>query len=174
MTKREIVAMALVSAVFIAICIALYVAADGITPKDVLLSSIPSWLQGLGTVAAAYVGWLAYRNWTRQEIAKGRAADAKAILLQTHAVVKRIRALRSVHGSYSTPVKVEHVKRGMNPKRLELARASNVAASTLNDSVEMARELFDGHLSSCLQRILELENSVTAAVGYMESLLQDA
>jgi len=57
------------SAALISICIALFAAsAHEITAKELLLSALPAWLQGVGTVAAAYFAWKAFGIWANRKL----------------------------------------------------------------------------------------------------------
>jgi hypothetical protein len=68
-------------ACLIALTIFLWVAAGGeVTARDLLLTGLPAWLQGIGTVAAACIAWLAFAEWQRRERARRRAELAEKVL----------------------------------------------------------------------------------------------
>lgn len=55
---------------------------------------LPAWLQGLGTVGAAYVAWRAFSTWREQDAERRRAIVAEQVLRGAHAAVKTIRDAR--------------------------------------------------------------------------------
>jgi hypothetical protein len=57
-------------------------------------ASLPAWLQGVGTVAAAYVAGQAFRQWRAQEREKRRAAVAEQLALKIGEFVDGIRLCR--------------------------------------------------------------------------------
>src|SRR5688572_24418359 len=54
------------------------------TAKDWILTGIPAWLQGVGTIGAAVLAFEAYANWRGQEVAKRKAEVAERILRAAH------------------------------------------------------------------------------------------
>ena len=76
----QIVGVLLV-ATLTALAVGLWQAGGKDIPADQwLLTGVPAWLQGLGTVAAAYVAWVAFGTWRRQEVARNRAELAEKVL----------------------------------------------------------------------------------------------
>jgi hypothetical protein len=73
-------------------------------------NKIPDWMQGVGTAAAAYLAWLAYKHWRRPDDTRLRAETARLILrksqeLETAALAARV---GSLHVSFdNTPFSTE-------------------------------------------------------------------
>lgn len=59
-----------------------------------LVEGVPNWMQGIGTLAAAYFAWKAFATWRSQDDDKRRAAKAEEILLLSHQVVGALRSIR--------------------------------------------------------------------------------
>ena len=75
------IVVALLAAALIALVIGLWHAGGkNISADQWLLTGVPAWLQGLGTIAAAYVAWVAFGTWRRQEVARSRAELAEKVL----------------------------------------------------------------------------------------------
>ncbi len=159
--------LALSTALLVIVCLALFVAAGKeITAKEWLLSGVPAWLQGLGTCAAAVVGWKALNIWREQDTARRRADVAEALLMAAHRLEQATMAARiSFYSSEEPEILVEEIfTRNESFKQLRAAREEvrvlDLRASTLMEGTTVQTAVFK--LDQFASRVLRARGALTA------------
>ena len=64
------------------------------TLKDWVFQAVPSYMQGLGTIGAAWIGYLAFKEWRRPDDAKRRADTAQLIIRQSEELERAVLSAR--------------------------------------------------------------------------------
>jgi hypothetical protein len=163
------------TAVLISVCIALYVAsAQEITAKEVLLSALPAWLQGVGTVGAAYVAWRAFATWREQDTWRRRADFADQVLRSAHRLGGLIDAMRgrvsgSVYGSAGPNEKDVEVLAN-DPRRPEEVRRIVEASGELRSYIALAKRDFGADVEGAMHAVASLAYHVNRAHGGLQDM----
>jgi hypothetical protein len=169
MQRRLDLMASLVTALLVAACIVLYAASEPISAKEVLLSSLPAWLQGLGTVGAAYFGWKAFAAWRRQDADRRKAEAAEDVLRLVHAVARVVRGARFT-GEFErkdTQALVYDLMFFSGEERQRARRELAAPANELQSHIPVAKHLFGKKVSDKLGSLVvmqrELEESFKEA-----------
>ena len=155
-------------ALLICAFIALYAAAglNSISARDWLLTGIPAWLQGLGTVGASYVAWRAYSTWREQDAGRRRAAAAERVVLAAHNLADTILRVRIPHDIFREVI--PEVLMEMANADKESREAVTVAAQRLRAELTMAahyRFPQDGHSNAVGARLVAAVSPTLRAHG---------
>ena len=62
--------------------------------RDWVMTSLPAWLEALGTVGACALAWGAYRNWRKQEAARRKADVAEKVVQSASILASTMRDAR--------------------------------------------------------------------------------
>jgi hypothetical protein len=156
--------VALLAAILIALVIGLWVAAGKeISAREWLLTGLPAWLQGVGTVAAAYLAWYAFGTWQRQEVARRRAEWAEKMLHLASEIaftLEHARTRRRIPVDVSITSFAESLLTERALVRLQDLKALTDKLQTLGLS---AGHILGPDVTERVQGILELEKTLSRA-----------
>src|SRR5262245_22965731 len=155
-------------ALLIAGCIVLWVAAPPNIPWSAFWEKpefwqtwLPTWLQGVGTVGAAYVAWKAFSTWRGQDAGRRQAIAAEELLKATHRALAAGRAVRTFR-TYQRPVdeEIEKILRDF-PPRIE---AFDAALGALDSHAVLAREHFGEDCASAIDSMRSISRKFKMAI----------
>jgi hypothetical protein len=154
----------LLGVIFFAVgCLALVIAygkdAQG---KDWLLTGIPAWLQGIGTVLAAYVAWHAFQLWGVQEKARRKADLAEVILRRGFVAINGIRHARSPSWRGSRTAE-EDAKDAIGGRRQWAVERMTEAVDALMEYVDIAEMRLSNDVALTIRELDDIAQSVRVA-----------
>ena len=138
----------------------------------------PAWMQGLGTIAAAVLGWYAFRVWGRQENARRKAELAEKILTKGFAAVGAINFARTCtpRGGRSVEEDAEraigggrtHAVQKMSSMCAELSAFADLATMRLSKEVGEAIRLLEEQAQMVRVSFFALSDSVRNGYQFVD------
>ena len=136
--------------------------------KDFLFAALPAWLQGVGTVAAAYFAWRAFATWREQDAERRRATAAEELLKATHRAADAIRAARSIY--VGLPMELD-VKFALGPERMRRVAIMDEFLADLNGHLVVVKHhRYGKEVTGGLLSIVGIGGKVRRAYRMIESV----
>ncbi len=128
----------------------------GTNAKDWILTGIPAWFQGIGTVGAACLAWVAYQEWRSQEAEKRKADFAEKLLRAAHVAVtelKETRRMGLLPVSHMTTDRIglrAMMELALSPEENKLFEAAAVSAAELQSLGLLCKVYFGNEAFKCI------------------------
>jgi hypothetical protein len=145
--------------------LALAISAGSVTERGQwLLSGIPAWLQGLGTVGAVWFAYAAFENWRKEEVARDVATSAKALIRSVHRLVTVTRLMRDPTGTMHRPERVSVVRHASQKATKERIDEVDRLVKEIRGELEiLGKEMFGEDLTREMQSLCTRCNDVSTA-----------
>ncbi len=135
-----------------------------------IVEGVPNWMQGLGTLAAAYFAWKAFSTWREQDAERRKVVRAEELLAQCHKAVSDIRRLRRtmfVHQDTEESFD-DFVEKLKAKERLEKFYEGGQNVEALRAHRPFIKAYFQGDFWDEIIELEKLRMEIKAALGWVE------
>lgn len=168
MMQAAVVALLANAAVFVVILVLVSLQAD-VELKDWVFQAVPSYMQGFGTIGAAWLAYIAFREWNAQERTKQNAAEAAKLLVAVHQAYRAVKVSRRPGWPIKFPVTIEQLRTISEGQDKRCARADE--AVTLVEGLLIVGKVSLGEeMEKAASKILAAQTLMRGATNNLRRL----